>query len=293
MFHRLVLLAAVLWLAGCAGTIQRDSAGGVRRIEGARYSGVDVVLGEQARREQGDNPQFNVRDLGDYIRRRLESRELLATDGVLRVEVSIDHVRVRSVAAAVILGAMAGADTIDGYVRIYDARGRQVHGYKVNATYALGGAAGGQDGMRMTWLYDKFAELAVTELAGETPDTSLARRRAAPAGPAVAIRPQPAPTGPAVAIAPASGFAALDDVDAVPYLNERGRQGYRDWLRRSTPRAFAISSKGNWYATNGLAPADATLPKDPAERALLMCERAAHVPCRLYAVNGAVVWNRD
>jgi hypothetical protein len=32
---------------------------------------------------------------------------------------------------------------------------------------------------------------------------------------------------------------------------------------------------------------------DPGERALLMCERAAHAPCKLYAVNGAVVWTKD
>ena len=97
-----------------------------------------------------------------------------------------------------------------------------------------------------------------------------------------------APEAPAPSIA--SGFASVEDVDAIPFLNDRGRQGYRDWLRRNTPRAFAISDDGHWSSTWGVRPSDPNLPKDPAERALTMCERSAHKPCKLYAVNGAVVW---
>lgn len=318
--QRWLLLAAVLWLAGCAGTIQRETQGGAHRIENARYSAVDVVLTDDGRREAADNPLFNVRELGDYVRRRLEGRDLLDVQGTHRVEVSIQHVRVRSALSAVMLGVMAGADLIEGYVRVYDQRGRQVHGYKVNASYALGGFAGGQDSTRLGWLYDKFSDLAVAELAGATEKGSVAKGRARPdapeAAPAVAITPAATAQGPAVAIAPAgaatvprpvavpvaaapeqqpraiaSGFAAIDDIDAIPLLGDRGRAQYRQWLGWSTPRAFAISPKGNFYATSGLRPKDATLPVDPSERALLMCERAAQVPCKLYAVNGAVVWD--
>ena len=91
----------------------------------------------------------------------------------------------------------------------------------------------------------------------------------------------------------ATGFAAIDDVDAIPYLNDRGRAAYREWLQRPTPRAFAISSTGSFYATAGLKPADQTLPNDPNQRALVGCERHAKVACKLYAVNGAVVWSRE
>lgn len=91
----------------------------------------------------------------------------------------------------------------------------------------------------------------------------------------------------------ASGFAAIDDIDAIPFLNDRGRSEYRQWLTWSTPRAFALSNKGAFYATSGLEPKDASLPSDPSQRALLMCERAAKAPCKLYAVNGAVVWTRE
>jgi hypothetical protein len=34
---------------------------------------------------------------------------------------------------------------------------------------ALGGFAGGQDGTRMNWLYERFAELTAQEIRGGTP----------------------------------------------------------------------------------------------------------------------------
>jgi hypothetical protein len=311
--QRLVALLGTLLLAACAGTIQRESGAGARRVEGATYTGVEIVLSEDARRAQKDNPLFNARELGEYVRKQLESRDLLNAQGTHRVEVTIEHMRVRSAAAAVLLGVMAGADSIDGHVRVYDARGRQVHGYKVTASYALGGLGGGQDSTRLGWLYAKFAELAVAELAGATPDVAVARGRARPSAataagsiapsPQVAITPPAQPRAEAQVAAAqvpvpaqprslASGFAAIDDVDAVPYLSDRGRGEYQKWLKLPTPRAFAIASNGHFWHTSGLKPREPGLPTDPSERALLMCERSAKQPCKLYAVNHAVVWAR-
>ena len=88
----------------------------------------------------------------------------------------------------------------------------------------------------------------------------------------------------------ASGFAAIDDVDAIPYLGDRGRAGYRDWLTKGTPRAFALAANGRWAATSGSKPLDSEAPVDPVERAVWLCNRSAGLPCRLYAVNNVVVW---
>ncbi|MBK6004933.1 hypothetical protein JJB11_02410 [Ramlibacter ginsenosidimutans] len=88
----------------------------------------------------------------------------------------------------------------------------------------------------------------------------------------------------------ASGYAAVEDVDALPYLSDRGRAEYREWLLRPTPKAFAISEKGHWWAAWSLSPKDASMPTDPNERALVACQRNAGIPCKLYAVNGSVVW---
>lgn len=141
---------------------------------------------------------------------------------------------------------------------------------------------------------------AVVMPGAPAPAPALAASAAPSASPAIAVAPlAPASAGTPAAVAPpaptaprrsvASGFASIDDVDAIPYLNDRGRKGYQDWLRRPTPRAFAIADDGHWYATWG-RPADPDLPADAGERALQQCARNAGRNCKLYAVNGAVVW---
>ncbi|GGY95273.1 alpha/beta hydrolase family protein [Pseudoduganella plicata] len=81
---------------------------------------------------------------------------------------------------------------------------------------------------------------------------------------------------------PATNFAALDDVAAVPFLPERGRQQYRAFLSKQTPRAFAVSSSGAWgWAEEG---------ESVNERALAACQGASKQPCRLYTVDDYVVW---
>ena len=89
-----------------------------------------------------------------------------------------------------------------------------------------------------------------------------------------------------------SPFAEIDNIDAVPLIDERGKNGYRDWLRKQTPRAFAIAAKGKWYATWGLSPNDPSDPKNPADRALKNCNKRGHKNCKLYAVNNRVVWQQ-
>ena len=95
------------------------------------------------------------------------------------------------------------------------------------------------------------------------------------------------PTEEVVAIAedatiPRSDFAALDDIDSVPFLRERGRLAYRAFLGKSTPRAFAVSASGAWsWAEEG---------EDPVGRVLSACQANSGQPCKLYAVDDYVVW---
>lgn len=84
-------------------------------------------------------------------------------------------------------------------------------------------------------------------------------------------------------------FAALDDVAAVP-LPERLRQGYRTFLTRKSPRAFALSANGHYASATGLRPTDTQRPSDPALRALEVCRATARMECRLYAVDDSVVY---
>ncbi|UGQ49036.1 alpha/beta hydrolase family protein [Massilia endophytica] len=81
---------------------------------------------------------------------------------------------------------------------------------------------------------------------------------------------------------PPSNYAKIDDVAAVPFLPERGREQYRDFLKRELPRAFAVSSSGAWgWAEEG---------ESPDARALAACQSASKEPCRLYSVDNDVVW---
>ena len=87
------------------------------------------------------------------------------------------------------------------------------------------------------------------------------------------VKPAPLPA--------ASHFARLEDVDAVPYLTGEGRQGYKAYLAKPKPRAFAIAPGGVWKAGSG--------GKATARHVLAAC-RKAHPDCNLYAIDDAVVW---
>lgn len=81
---------------------------------------------------------------------------------------------------------------------------------------------------------------------------------------------------------PKSDYAALDNIDAIPYLREKGREAYRTFLGRSLPRAFAVSPSGAWsWAEEG---------DDPVQRVMAACQSSSGQPCKLYAVDDYVVW---
>ncbi len=81
---------------------------------------------------------------------------------------------------------------------------------------------------------------------------------------------------------PKSEFATLDNIDAIPFLKDKGREQYKVFLEKSMPRAFALSPSGAWSWTED--------GDDPAERALANCEKSSRLPCKLYAVDDYVVW---
>ena len=81
-----------------------------------------------------------------------------------------------------------------------------------------------------------------------------------------------------------SGYAAVDAVNAVPYVDAAGRDAYRKFLSQYPTRAFAVSSSGAWSWAEG--------GDDPMSVALANCRKEnGNSPCRLYAVDNEVVWN--
>ncbi|HEY3597586.1 MAG TPA: CocE/NonD family hydrolase [Paraburkholderia sp.] len=77
-------------------------------------------------------------------------------------------------------------------------------------------------------------------------------------------------------------FASIDSTDAVPFVDEAGRNGYRNFLHQYPSRAFAVSGSGAWSWAEG--------GDDPMKVAVANCQKQSSDPCRLYAVNDTVVW---
>jgi dienelactone hydrolase len=82
-------------------------------------------------------------------------------------------------------------------------------------------------------------------------------------------------------VPPPSHFAAISDLAAVPWLNDKGRDAYRQFLTRRFPRVFVLSVAG------GFAVADGGF--DPLSRALVLCNKAG-IYCSPYAIDDQVVW---
>jgi dienelactone hydrolase len=87
---------------------------------------------------------------------------------------------------------------------------------------------------------------------------------------------------PITPLPPMTNFARLEEIDKIPYINDRGREIYQQFLLKPFPRAFAISEKGNTgWAYGG---------EDPIDTAMSFCENRAKTKCKLYAVNDFIVW---
>ncbi len=84
----------------------------------------------------------------------------------------------------------------------------------------------------------------------------------------------------------ASGFAAVDDVQAVPHLNATSRERYRAYLGANPPKAFALAPNGAWASRVDSASA----MREAVDRCQGFAKGQA---CRLYAVDDSVVWTKE
>ncbi|HBP5566225.1 alpha/beta fold hydrolase [Pseudomonas aeruginosa] len=82
-----------------------------------------------------------------------------------------------------------------------------------------------------------------------------------------------------------SGFAAIGDVDSVPFVEherEAGGKDYRTFLEAAGQRAFALSEDGDAWGWSVSA--------NPLDEALEYCNTNSSTPCRAYALDQQVVW---
>lgn len=80
--------------------------------------------------------------------------------------------------------------------------------------------------------------------------------------------------------------ASLTDVDAVPHLDARGKEGYRQFLATSPPRAFAIAPGGAWGRST-----EAGTAAMAEQEALANCQANTAQRCRIYAHDGQVAFD--
>lgn len=180
-----VALFLSLGLAGCGGTVTRhDSAAATPTslpLATQKTHKATIIVTDEMKAKLTGNLVFNDRVLADMVNNRLFNANALAEDGPYSITITITDVRVRSAFSAVMWGFMAGDDHIVGKVVLTDASQKPVQSFEVKSNYAFGGFAGGQDSVRMSYLYDKFSELVVQELRGTT-----VPQAAAPAAPGAA-----------------------------------------------------------------------------------------------------------
>jgi hypothetical protein len=164
-------LVAMALASGCAS--------GVKRADGAKTSTfqpsaeipvgkVTVNVTSEARSKLKNNVKFNQDSLRTAIQEILTNNQLYKADSGVSLDVLVTRIRVRSTFSAVMWGAMAGNDAVEGEVSVKDASGKTLDKFSVNASYALGGFAGGQDSMRTGWLYEAFAKEVLGQFKPET-----------------------------------------------------------------------------------------------------------------------------
>ena len=77
-------------------------------------------------------------------------------------------------------------------------------------------------------------------------------------------------------------FAALAEMEAIPFIGKTGRGAYQKFLNSPLPRAFTIGSNGAWgWAAGG---------EEAWDQAVANCSQYGKGKYTLYAVDNDVVW---
>lgn len=171
LFRRLAIGALAFNLAGCASGVNQSNLESGQYLISHPAKSVSIELSDEAKEKLGDNPRFSQNILLDRIKHALIAKDLLGEtkpEAVNTIEIVIRSFRVRSSFSAVIFGLTADSDNIAGDIILKDPSGKELSKFEVSASYTLNSLGGGQDEARMGWLYEKFAELTVVHLIGNS-----------------------------------------------------------------------------------------------------------------------------
>jgi len=163
-------------IVGCASGVTRTIAKSpTHKVSKTQPVGaIAVSLTEEATGKAADNSQFSAELLKKQLEKSLTEGGLLnhnLSGKLPSILVEVKSMRVRSSFSAIMLGIMAGTDSITGDIVLKDVSGKEVDRFEVSASYGLGGFGGGQDDVRMGWLYEQFAKEVISEITGEKKET--------------------------------------------------------------------------------------------------------------------------
>ena len=162
-----IVLIALL-VSACAATATRKEGPDSAATAGTlRVRSVEARVSPKAKEQLPDSIKFDLNALSSTVERAVAASNLKDPASANTLDVEITNVYIRGTVTAVMFGMFAGADNISGDVRVLDRTGRALRSFEVNASYAFGGRAGGQDSVRINYLYEKFAELTRDQLRDE------------------------------------------------------------------------------------------------------------------------------
>jgi len=159
------IAAIALLCTACAGTAHRTEVPDHATAAGTlKVRGVEARVSPKASEQLPDNIKFDLNTLRSTVERSLSAANLEDAAATPTLELEITNVYIRGSFTAVVFGFFAGVDNITGNVRVLNPDGKVLRSFEVNASYALGGLAGGQDSIRLNYLYEKFADLTRDQL---------------------------------------------------------------------------------------------------------------------------------
>jgi hypothetical protein len=161
-----ILLICIIFLTACASSVKRIGDFSNYEYTGQKFNKINVSLSPEAQ-EKYRGYLFNADKLSWAVQSQIRAKGLFSDLSQNLIEVVITHVRIRSSFIATQVGIMAGADRLEGDVFVKNEEGKILNSFSITASYALGGSIGGNDDIRMNWLYDKFAKLTVKNILGK------------------------------------------------------------------------------------------------------------------------------
>ena len=165
LIRPIAIALLVASLAGCASQVTRSPEATPKEPVRALTSfSVEISPAAKAAMAEPETQKFDPAAFKAVLQRTLDAAQLVSPDGDFKLTVTIDELRIRGTFNAVFRGFMAGADQLNGTCTLTRLDDRPVGNFKVGASYALGGFAGGLDSSRVNWLYEEFAKQLTNEL---------------------------------------------------------------------------------------------------------------------------------